>query len=230
MPKRTFALSHGGPAVIQLAWRGSWKDLQVSYDGQPVGTIPDRRALEDGRAFPLPDGTELHVQLVKSLASAELQVTRDGEPLPGSASDPRYVVQQAAGMLYFIGGLNAVLGVVASLGDVSVLQAAGLGWWSVAVGAVYAGLGLLVQYARSKVALAVGATLFVLDGLFTIYAALSTGGAPPIGPTIARVFFVLPMIRGFGGLRALELEPPPPLPAAGGPAPPTGDPWQGPSS
>jgi hypothetical protein len=39
----------------------------------------------------------------------------NGQPIPGSASDPQTKVKNAYGMVYFVAGLNLVLGLVSFL-------------------------------------------------------------------------------------------------------------------
>ncbi|MEZ4467500.1 MAG: hypothetical protein R3F43_24415 [bacterium] len=55
------------------------------FDGRPLGVIPDSKALKAGSDFALPDGSTLTVKL-KTGFQTELQVMRDGKPLPGSGA------------------------------------------------------------------------------------------------------------------------------------------------
>jgi hypothetical protein len=85
-----------------------------------------------------------------------------------------------------------------------------VGWGSVFAGALYGGLAVLVKR-RSTAALAVAVPLFILDGLYTFVVAAEAKVSPPVGGLIARVFFLLPMLRGFSAIR--ELNKPPKRPA-----------------
>src|SRR5262245_34904817 len=121
MPKKAFSLEPGGSPRLEIEWRGIWKETRIRLDGAELGVIPTQKALEDGRDFSLPAGGKLTVRLVKSPFSVELQVLRDGAPVPGSQSDPAYRVNQAAYMLYFIGAFNALLGALAELASIGFL-------------------------------------------------------------------------------------------------------------
>lgn len=205
MPKQTFALEQGGPKRLEIAWSGMFKNVQVTLDGLPVGSFETKKQLQEGGNFPLPDGSQLHVQLKQAGMATELQVHRNGAPLPGSASDPEQRVKTAAGMLYFIAGLNAVLGLVAELG-VEALAKIGLGWGSIVVGAIYAGLGYLVKAKHSRVALVLAIVLFVLDGVASLIAGAHAGGSPPVGGIVARIFLLIPIFKGLGGLGELKKQ------------------------
>lgn len=186
-----------------------WKNVQVTLDGALLGSIETKQQLEAGSHFALPDGSQLQVQLKREGIATELQVRRNGEPLPGSTSDPEQRVASAATMLYFIAGLNAALGIMAALG-VEFLARVGLGYTSVVVGAVYAGLAYLVKTKQSRVALLLAIALFVLDGLASIFAATQAGGSPPIGGIVARIFLLIPMWKGVSALAELKEQSPRP--------------------
>src|SRR5262245_6582271 len=96
MPSLNLALEAGGPKRLRLAWNGVWNDLTVHFDEQPVATVPGPKELKEGRCSRLPDGSDLTVQLAKNLTAQELRVLRDGQPVPGSSSDPARRVRDAA--------------------------------------------------------------------------------------------------------------------------------------
>ena len=93
----------------------------------------------------MPDGSTLTVQLVKKLTSVELRLLRDGQPLPGSATDPETLLKGAYVILYFIAGLNIVLGAIAYLLKAEILQSMGMGFYSIVFGAVFLVLARFVR-------------------------------------------------------------------------------------
>jgi hypothetical protein len=203
MAKQTFALERGGPKRLEIAWSGMFKNVQVTLDGAPIGSFETKKQLEEGGNFGLPDGSQLHVQLKRQGMATELQLRRNGEPLPGSASDPQQRVATAAGMLYFIAALNAALGIVAELG-VEFLARIGVGWGNVVAALIYAGLGYLVKAKQSRVALVLAIVLFVLDGIASVFAGTHAGGSPPVGGLVARIFLLIPLWSGVPALTALN--------------------------
>jgi len=205
MPKKQFALEKGGPKRVLVSWKGMWKNFSVELDGAPLGTVENQKMLKAGQDFPLGDGTTLRVQLKTGL-SGELQLTRDGHPLPGSGADPEVRLKTAWGVLFFVAGVNAVLGIAAEAFDVEILLALGLGYTSLAIAVVFGGLGFAVKTYRSQVALIVAIVLFALDGLLVIFAAMEAGGRPGVGGIIMRVLLLMAMIQGVGAIKALKQE------------------------
>ena len=204
MPKKTFALEKGGPERLEVEWRGNFKDLEVRLDGVLVGSFDDAKALKAGGSFTLDDGSTLEVKLATTALVPELTLVRNGVPLPGSAADPEQRVQAAAGMVFFIAGINALLGLVAVAFNIQFLQAMGVGAGSMFEGAIYGVLGYFVRQ-RSMVALGLALGLFALDTAFLL-AAAGGSGSPPVGGLVVRVFLFVPMVMGFPALRALKAE------------------------
>ncbi len=202
MAKQSYALEAGGPKRLEIAWKGMYKNATVSVDGQLVGTIPDQKALVKGQEFRLPDGSAIQVQLVTKLYGTELRVLRNGQPLPGSASDPNSRLKNAYLMVYFVAGLNLVLGLVALLFNVAILQEIGLGVGSILFGLIFLGLGFFVQR-RSLLALIVAIVLFAIDGLAGLVLAAGQGYNPG-GATVARIIRLIPMIQGVGAIQDLK--------------------------
>src|SRR6185436_10736893 len=85
--------------------------------------------------------------------------------------------------IFFIGGLNVVLGLVAIMFDIEILTRMGVGIWSLLEGALYIFLGFLVKGGSVR-ALWVAIALFALDSVFFLQISLKVGGTPPIGAII----------------------------------------------
>ena len=217
MAKQSFALEPGGPKRLEITWGGIYRNVAVKLDDRVLGTIPDQKALTKGQDFRLPDGSKLRVQLVSSLLTAELRVLRNGQPLPGSPSDPAARLRNAYLLIYVVGGFNAVLGVVAALVQVEYLQRMGLGLASVLFGLIFVGLGLLVQQKKSLFALIMAIVLFVMDGLAAVALAASAGASAPLTGIFIRILLLIPMFQGIGAIKTLKARS-----AAVPPAHPTG--------
>lgn len=208
MPSKTYAFERGGHERVGVTWEGAFKDLTLTLDGSSLASFTTADELATPKAFPLPDGSRLEISIAKIGPFPELRLSRDGEPLPGSSGDPQTQLDAAANVLLAVGALSAILGVFAAVLDITMLKAMGVGWASVLGGAVYAGLATLVKK-RSSLALAIAVMVFVLDGVMMFVAAAKMSASPPIGGVIARVFFLLPMLRGFGAIRELNKPPRP---------------------
>jgi hypothetical protein len=205
MPKQSYALEPNGPKRLQISWGTFWKNITVTLDGSLIGTIPDQKALRQGRQFTLPDGSTLSVQFSQNLAGAELRVLRNGQPLPGSASDPESRLKVAAGVIFFVTGLNILLGLIAVFFQVDFLLQLGLGWFSVIFGLVFLFLGIFTQR-RSQVALIIAIVLFGLDGLLGIVGAVMAGYAPSIPGLFMRILLLIPMIQGVSAIKQLKQQ------------------------
>jgi hypothetical protein len=183
-----------------------WKEINVKLDGYVIGTMANSKELKQGRQFTLPDNSVLTVQMASRAMSPELQVLRNGHPLPGSDSDPGKRLSVAYAIIFFIAGLNIVLGLIAVLTESGFLtERIGIDWTTIVFGMVFLLLGFLVR-GRSVVALAVAVVLFIASGIwsFVVISQTMTRGTPPIGGIVMRIFLLIPMIQGFGALRELK--------------------------
>ena len=177
--------------------------MRVTVDGRELGTFPNKAAIEQGRTFDLGQGDTLSVRFERAFGSQDLIVSRNGKPLPGSGDDPATRLKAAVGVVYFVAGLNVVLGLLVALAEIEFLAKIGLGWGSVGEGALYGLLGFFASR-RHKWALIVATVLFAIDGVFTVVGGLGTGGPPPIGAVVARLFLILPMIRGIPAIAKIK--------------------------
>src|SRR5215212_2125470 len=113
MPSIKLALERGEPKRLELSWGAFWRNFVVRLDGAEIGRIAGQSELKAGREFTLANGSVLRVQVTTGALSPELRVLRNGQPLPGSATDPTSLVRQAAHVFFFIGGASILIGVVA---------------------------------------------------------------------------------------------------------------------
>lgn len=206
MPKQSFPLKPGSEEKVELEWKGGWKGFTVRAEGRELGQMNGQKELSAGGRYSLSDGSVLEVKLARSALTPELQVLRDGVPLPGTASDPATRVKTAAGIAFFIAGLNIVLGLIAVLGDIQFLQNAGLGYPSLVFGAVFLGLALGIKKA-SIVALIAAIVVFAADGILGLILTIEAGGRPAVGGIVFRVFLLLPLIRAVSSVKAVREAP-----------------------
>jgi len=230
MPKRKYALERGGDKSLEISWEGHWKNTKVRLNGNLIGAIPNQKELAEGQLFQLPDGTSLRVQLVRTFLSDGFRVLRNDKPLPGSISDPaRTRLAQSFGIIYFIAGLNIVLGFIALIFQVEFLQSLGFGINSVAIGFIFLVLGVFTQR-RSIIALIIALIIYSLDIVLVLFSDLITALARfsvsntvilgligdilkfmaiPIGFTVMRIGFLMGMGQGVGAINELKKETPP---------------------
>jgi hypothetical protein len=206
MPNKKYALDEDGPLDLEVAWSGQLKNFTVRYRGADVASVPALKEHKQGISFPLPNGRTLFAHWKTGGMAPELLLLVDGKPLPGSASDPLMRVKTAAGVTWFIAAMNTVLGVVAVAVKSEALDAIGIGLPSIFFGAVFATLGFFIWKKHSPAALYVAIALFALDSVASIAmagGAMGSGGTPPIGGIIMRVFFFLALFRAVPAVKEL---------------------------
>jgi hypothetical protein len=196
MAKRRFALEPGGPKRLELSWGGFWKNFQVTLDGALVDTVEGgQKRLKEGVELPLPDGSNLHIQIVQTAMIVELRVLRNGAPLPGSTSDPEQRVRNAAYLLYFLAGLNTLLGVVSLVFDIPALNEFSMGIDSILFGGLVAVLGFFT-YRRSRVAPILAIILYVIDAIYTVVTIAGAGRTPPVAGIFIRIAIIYTLVQG----------------------------------
>jgi hypothetical protein len=210
MPKQSYALEQGGPKRLEVSWKGLYKETTITLDGMQLGMVLDQKALYAGQEYRLMDDSLLKVQLVSGIGGTELRATRNGIPLPGSASNPESRVKTATGIIFFIAGLNLLLGIIALITQSELLANLGIGWYSLVFGGFFLVMGFLVRK-RSKVALILSIVIFSLDALIGIIGSVALGGSPAIAGLIVRVLLIIPMVQGVGAITALKKASVPPV-------------------
>lgn len=205
MAKMLFALEPGGEKRLQVSWKGMYKETSVFLDDQLVGTIQGQKALAAGQDFTLIDGSVVHVQLVTKVFNTELQVLRNGQPLPGSATDPQARLKAAYIITYFIAGLNLVLGLVATLFQVEFLQQLGIGFYSLIFGLIFLVLAIFIQR-KSMVSLILAIIIFIVDGVLGFVFSAIAGVTPSTTGILGRVILLIPMFQGIGAIKALKKQ------------------------
>lgn len=202
MPRRKFAIEPGGQKRLEVSWGRNFSNTRVTLDGQPIGAPVERKELREGVSYPLPDGSTLGLR-TGGMYNAELQVTRNGTPVPGSASDPRQRMRTAAGVFAFIGGLSILVGLIAQFMAGDTLRSVGFGWTSVVFGVVFAAIAFFVLRG-SFAALLIGIALYTVDTVMSFVAVASAGANVPIGSYVVRVLLFFPLIQGIPAARQLR--------------------------
>lgn len=205
MPKKKFILKENGRHTLELTWRAFWKNFTVYYDGAPIDEIEGgAKGMRAGKTLSLPDGSKLSVKLKQDILAAELEVLRDGKPLPGSATDPIQRVRQAYVIIFIVGGFNLVLGIAGIFFETELLYLLGAGWGTAAFGLFLLILGWLVKERQSQPALITAIVLYLADSLLGIAAVIAADETPGIGGLIVRVLFIIGMAQGIKAIAEMN--------------------------
>lgn len=199
MKHKKFPLEDGGQERLEISWRGAYKDFVVELDGQKVNPEPfTKKDIEAGQRLTLPDQSSLYIHHKRGMFGSELQLSRDGAPLPGSADHPAKRAKSAATILWLVAGLTLIAFAVVYFGDDF------LDWIALGSVIVYAALGMLV-FRGSLVALWIGLVLYGLDTAVWVVASLASGSLPFVF-IIVRIGLIVGLARALPALRELNLK------------------------
>lgn len=202
MTKQQYALKAGGKPRLELEWGSYMRDFRVRFDGEEIGRIDTgKRSLREAHTFPLPDGSKLSIRLAESGLTEELELLRDGEPLPGSAADPFTKFSAAIRNCFSWGVVLLFAGLLAMLTRANIFPAFGFTSVSIVFGLVL----LVLAYGMSR-RLIIAATLAGIIVAVEFILLLLNVETFNIATTIAivlRVAFAVPIVQGIRPMRSL---------------------------
>ena len=120
-------------------------------------------------------------------------------------SDPQTKLKSAYVIVFFVAYLNIILGVISLLFQVEFLQNLGFGLVSAFIGLVFLALGFFVKR-RSTIALVIAIALFILGGVVSFVSYASQGYGANTGGLFARIYLLIPMVKGLGAIKALKQQ------------------------
>lgn len=207
MPKQKLAFEQGGDPRLELEWGSYMRDFCVRMDGKEIGRIDGgQRILKQPHNFTLPDGSEITIQLNQSMLIDELEVLRDGKPLPGSASNPRVKLSAGIRTTFFWGIACLLIGTVIFFTDLNILRILSFSQYS-----FIAGL-LLIVSAVGMSRRSIGYLLFAIiiyladwigSAMITSSLGISFGFLGTIG-ILARALSLVPLVQSLGAIHLLQ--------------------------
>lgn len=205
MPKKQFTLEENGRHTLELTWDSMWRNFTIHYDGAPVAKIQGGgKGMRAGKLITLPDGSELDIRLKNSLMASELAVLRNGRPLPGSATHPLQRIKQAYTIIFIIGVLNLLLGILGLVSTAEWVLLLSGGWITAVFGLFLFLLGWLVKAKHSLPALITAIFMYTADGLLGIAATIAANQMPGTAGLIVRILFIIGMAQGIKAIRELD--------------------------
>jgi len=204
MPQNKFYLDEQKTQELIISWRGWWKDITVTLNGQVIGGFQNFSHLKQGNVFHLPDGSTIAMHYSSERYAQGIRVDLNGRPLKGTSGDPEVKLKSVFGIAIFIGALNLIIGAIGEFGDSEFLRDLGAGWGIMVLGAIVIGLGFCVWKFRSVAALIIIIVLLVADIILSLYFSMEAGGRPGIGGTVLKVFMIIALSKGFAAIRELK--------------------------
>ena len=200
MPKQDYAFEPNGPRRLEISWGMFWKNIIIRLDGEELDTFAGQNEFRQGKEYKLDDGSVLSIRLVNSLMGQDMQVTRNGKPLPGTMQDPATRIRSSFVLLYFVGGwkiLEGILGLAMNGVDFSVVSR---NFIDIFVGLVFILLATLVRR-RSMIALIAGIALFAGDALYTAYTLYQAGQQQNVFNLLIQAFLIYYLYQGVGAIK-----------------------------
>ncbi|WAM23093.1 hypothetical protein [Myxococcus sp. NMCA1] len=111
-------------------------------------------------------------------------------------------------MLYFLAGVNTLLGVIGLLVESEALEAVGMGLGSILIGVVVAVLGFFT-YRGTRAAPILAGILYIADALTTVVDTVTEGGRVPVVALIIRAYIIITLFtaaKAAAELRRREQE------------------------
>ncbi|SDX66826.1 hypothetical protein [Hymenobacter psychrophilus] len=207
MPAKIYYLDAARTQALKVSWKMLWRDFTVAYQGQEIGQLSSSKALKEGVMFMLPDGRNLSAQLRSSMGQQQLELLLDGQPLPGSATDPQQQFKYGRYMLWLVAALNIGLGLLVEFGQIDSLQELGMGYGTVGFGVLFIGLEWWARTKKSSLAFYLAIGLLVLDVLATTMMAAPREGSTGTSGWFLRFIICMVLYRAAVAAKALAVAP-----------------------
>lgn len=202
MPRKRYSLVKGGPKEIEISWGFAWKNFTVRQNDQIIGTVGSQQELKEGRQFNLLDGSPLWIKLNLGIGKTGLEVLLNGQPLPGSDSDPAQKIKIAFGILMFVAIVNMLGGIaVAAILPEFLL----IGVLIMVYGVIFIGLAIGVKK-HFFAALIIAIVLLIADAVAGIAFQSVSHYNMSIAWIIIRVVFLIYLFQSIKPMKEINRE------------------------
>ncbi|MFO7658847.1 MAG: hypothetical protein R6W78_17440 [Bacteroidales bacterium] len=202
MPKSLYPLDAEGKHLLEVAWKGHYKNLELKLNNKAFGRIENRNELQDGRIFEIGHDKFLSVKLVKEMYMfLRLQILLNGRPVTGSMTHPLVRLREVFWLIVFIATFNLLLGVLGVISKAAFFASIGVGYWNVIYAGILAFLGILVKERKSMTAMIMVIGLMALDILSIIAVSVEYPDVNATGPVTAKLLLMLFLFRGISAIR-----------------------------
>jgi hypothetical protein len=201
MPKRTFHLKNDKQDTITVSWKLAWKQTQIFFNDNLIGSLDGEKELKKGNVFEIDDFRKLSIKL-KGKVLPELELLINGKYIDGSPTDPTMQLKGVYNLILVLAGLSVLVGTITEVFQVELLMNAGLGLGSIITGVVMLGLGYWVSK-RSMIALALIFLIIISDIVATFWMATHTHASGSQG-IVLKIFILIYLFKGFGAIKKLK--------------------------
>jgi hypothetical protein len=205
MPQRFFYIDEEKQQCLSATWQYNWSNFKLCYQNEVICSFANKKELTAGRQFVMKDGHLLSVRL-KDGVRPELELLRNGFPLPDNGEKSRSRHNIISQLALFLGILNTLAGITAEATESDIMLSIGFGYGSVAIGAVYMLLGWGIRHLASFAGFAIAALILVDILLVFILTSRIQGPTSPISGLLIKLFLIYAFVRGIGALKQLRTQ------------------------
>ena len=203
MPGKLYQLDTEAKKILELTWRGNFKNLEVKLNNKSFGIIKNKSELSEGRTFEIDYKTNLSVRLVKEMhLFQEIELLVNGRPVAGSMTHPEKRLKDVFTLIIILAAINIILGLLSMVTSVTFFRELGIGFWNIVYGGIFIMLGLMIRDKKSMFAMIAILIILFLD-IIAVF--LLSGEYPerlnPFGPVFVKVFFIIYLFRGIKAIR-----------------------------
>jgi hypothetical protein len=205
MPQRFFYIDEKKQQCLSATWHYNWSNFKLRLQDEVVCSFATKQELTVGRQFIMPDGHLLSVRL-KGGVRPELELLRNGLPLPDNGKKLRSRHNTIPQLALFLGILNIIAGITAETTQSEIMLSIGFGYGSIVIGAAYMLLAWGIRHLPSFAGLAFAALFLVDMVLVFILTSGMEGPTSPISGLLIKFFLIYAFVRGTGAMKQLRTQ------------------------
>lgn len=202
MLSRSYIIDRKKKQYLTIKWEGDWENITVFKNRVKICDIESKNELMNGKSIHDDDRSVL-IQL-KGNKPLDLNASINNIKLKPAPKDPYTKISIAIGVIFFIAGINILLGIINMLTNIEILQNFGDPFVLFIYGIIFMILGIIIKIKNSMIALLIAITLFIIDAVLSIIFSVQNGAPPFSGTFFMKLFLAVYMIRGIDGLKRLK--------------------------
>ncbi len=160
MIKLKYPLTEGQPKRLEIDLRLRDLGASVRLDGEKIYQIKDQRTFKNGVGISLQDGSLLKMKL----HGFNIEIDRDGKPIPGSMYDPNVTLDVVVFIFALLAIQYVASGLTLAVPHISIESYTPYGNSTAYVALVYAVMGLCILF-KSKIIAVLSIVFCVIEGL-----------------------------------------------------------------
>lgn len=205
MPQRLFYLDEKKQYYLSASWKHNWSNFRLRFQDEVICSFATKKELAAGRQFVMPNGRLLSVRL-KGTVQPELEIMRDGLPLPDNSNESRRRQKTLFHLAFFLGIINITGGIVAAVTQSDIMLSIGFGYGSAAVGAVYLSLAWGIRRMPSYAAFAIIAFIALDMALLFVFTAMREGPTSPVSGLLVKLFLIYAFLKGVEAMNRIRAQ------------------------